>query len=81
MGTRHLAATDDAPRKERPKGVPKDLWPWPRTRFGHAEARATFAQRHAQPAPLLPSQGAVPARLAGADAVLFCCAGLSFQLV
>ena len=45
------------------------------------EARAAFAQRHAQPAALLPPQGAVPAWLAGADAILFRCAGLSFHLV
>lgn len=77
----HLATTDKVPRKERPTGVPQDRWPWHHTGFGHAEAGDAFAQCHAQPAPLLPPQGAVPARLAGADAVLFWSAGLSFYLV
>lgn len=67
------------PPKERPPGSPRPRRP--RTWFGYAEARAAPAQGCAQPAPSLPPQRAVPARLAAADAVLLPRAGLSLHLV
>lgn len=68
------------PIKERPKGVPKAHRPWRHTWCDHTKAGGTLAVMNTQPAPILPLQRAVPARLADADTVLYPSAGLSFCL-
>lgn len=74
-------AEEPMPMKESPKGVPKACRPRSHTWSGHAGAGVALAQWQAQPAPLLPFQGAVPAWPAGAYAVLRPGAGLSLHLV